>query len=91
MCFVAKFDDSEAASKIVLHITQNATVLRFLLDYGLRFRNLVLFGHDLMQTATFVASICRRYPYCFAVSSASFEPIRLGLRRFERDKRSVLP
>ncbi len=44
----------EPAVKIMLQVTQIASV-RFLLEGGLRFRNLGFCGHDLMETATFKA------------------------------------
>ncbi len=44
------------AVKIMLQVTQ---IVRFLLERGLRFRNVVFFGHDLMsrQRATFNAPV----------------------------------
>ncbi len=43
---------SGSAVTIMFQVTQ---IVRFLLERGLRFRNLGFCGHDLMQTATFNA------------------------------------
>ncbi len=48
----AKFD--KPAVRVMFQVTE---IVRFLLEGGLRFRNLGFCGHDLMETATFNAPV----------------------------------
>jgi hypothetical protein len=50
----AKFDKPAVKPEIMFQVTQ---IVHFLLEGGLRFRNLGFCGHNLMETATFNAPV----------------------------------
>ena len=78
----AKFD--KPAVKIMFQVT-DSEIVRFLLERGLRFRNLGFCGHDLMWTATFNAPQCTTVPI-YPEGLAFFSPFLEGHGAFVCDQ-----
>ena len=70
--------------KITFQVTQ---IVRFLLERGLRFRNLGFFGLDLMWTVTFNAPVSTRiYTEGLRLADSSFPPFLEGHGAFACDR-----